>query len=123
VFLLNPKAKAQFGVTYHGDTYLTVGLLEQTASGTLKYRLTWKGENVPQQFKELAVAHDEGQNTTGCVVELPLGAAQVREIQGGANGHRSRHDIGPGGTPYPRADRRKHRRVCAADLGKKRRKG
>lgn len=121
LFRLNPKAKAQFGVDHDGHPYLTVGLIDLTvADKPVRYRMTWRGDDVPHTFKRLAVAHDSGASTPTRRVRLALDTATVHilgEKDGSKrNDPRRNHDTAPDGNPYPRPPRRNHLRVCVDDL-------
>jgi hypothetical protein len=115
-FRVNPKAKAQFGRNYDGTPYLTIGLIETAHPEASRYRLTWVGDSIPHVMKEMAVAHDRGDNVVSKMVPLPLDTAELKiskptvdkRPQGRETNIRKNANKGP--TP------RLHARICEQDL-------
>lgn len=116
VFVLNPKAKAQFGRNANGYAFLTVGLIDEKTGD--RYRLHWEGDNVPRKMQEVAVRHDEGKSVRPTTVKLDLEHAKVWRLNADT---RERHDVDPQGAPHRRPPvKRVHSRLCSADLLKAR---
>ncbi len=123
-YVPNPKAKAQFGKSWKGLPYLTVGLIGDSV-GT-RYTLTWRGGAVPIEMAVTALKHDQGKRAPTVSIPLPLEGATVHQT-GYKNGKkridtRKHHDTGKNGQPYPRAPR-SHNRLCDDDVKKLRSNG
>lgn len=119
IYRLNPKGRSQFGMDATMKPYLTTSLIHVDSG--VRYAFTWRGDNVPYKLQELAVCHDEGQDTEQTRVELSLDAAE-KHIVGEKNGRkandpRRNHDSGPNNKRRLHGDhRRTHRRICRKDL-------
>ena len=116
-FMLNKKARARFGINHQNQIFLTVGLIEEVEDDTAaKYRLTWKGDAIPETLARIAVAHDEGETHQEVEIELPLGDAQLVAVSKSVDKRpytKERKAAKNGGT---RSRPRKHRRICATDI-------
>ena len=119
-FVLNNSARARFGIDSHDKIFLTVGLVEEgETDDSARYRLTWKGDTVPEALARIAVAHDLGESHQEVEVDLPLGAAQLRIVSKKPADPRPNTEERRASKNGPRGKRgepRLHRRICAADI-------
>lgn len=119
-YRLNPRARSQFGMDAHGVPYLTTSLVNVETD--VRYAFTWRGDNVPEALKTLAVKHDQGKNTKAHAEILELDNAEIHIIGDKYPGQaeRAERDRARRRNHDPkaalRAPRRTHRRICEADL-------
>ncbi len=118
-FVLHNASRARFGIDQSNRIFLTVGLIEENqADDSARYRLTWRGDAIPESLARIAVAHDRGENHQEVVVPLSLGDAQLRAVRKAKPDNRAyteKRKAEKNGDP-PHGRPRKHRRVCDTDI-------
>lgn len=117
-YVLDDSCRARLGTDMNGELYLKVGLTGETEDDKAeRYRLTWRGQNVPELMARIAVAHDKGEAHDWAKINLELGEAELTVAP------KKLKDTRPPRNPEKDGGRkvrgvRNHHRPCLGDLKK-----